>query len=403
MKVLQIDVNCKNSSTGKIVYDLYSALNSEKDTIAVCYGRGNLIDEPNIYKFGIDWETYIHAAFARATGFNGCFSHLSTKRLLRYIEEFNPDVIHMHELHAYFVNIKPLVEYIKRKQIPVVWTFHCEYMYTGKCGYAYDCDKWKKECGSCPSLKEYPKSLVFDHTKEMFRLKRDLLKDLNVSIVTPSQWLAERVKQSFLKDKPVQVVHNGIDTDSVFYPRDKEEINSLLSRYSLDNRKKVLAVAPNIMEDRKGGKIVLKIAENMPDLQFILVGADESKRYSKNVLLIQSTKDQHELARWYSLADLFLICSKMENFPTTCLEALSCGTPIVGIDTGGTKETAPAPYGIFVSGERVQTELLQQEISSQINIGFARDEIRNTAVKMYSRDVMCSAYYNLYKQCCKME
>ena len=401
MKVLLIDVNCKNSSTGKIVYDLYSSLNTKEDIVAVCYGRGSEIDESNIYKFGLDWETNIHAVLARTTGYNGCFSHFSTKRLLRYIDEFEPDVIHIHELHAYFVNIKPLIEYIKHKQIPVVWTFHCEYMYTGKCGYAYDCDKWKEECDNCPAVKEYPKSLFLDHTKKMFRQKRELLSDMDVSIVTPSRWLAERVKQSFLKDKPVQVIHNGIDTDSVFYPREKDEIESLRSRYSLDDRKKVLAVAPNIMEDRKGGKTVLKIAENMSELQFILVGADESKQYSENVLLIQRTKDQHELARWYSMADLFLICSKKENFPTTCLEALSCGTPIVGIDSGGTKETAPAPYGKFVGG--VQTDLLQQEISSQINIGFARDEIRKAAVKMYSKDVMCSAYYNLYKQRCRME
>jgi len=350
MKILLIDVNCKSGSTGKIVYDLYSNLTEQGESVAICYGRGSKINDNNIYKFGLDWETKIHAGLARVTGFNGCFSPISTKRVIDYIEEFKPDLIHIHELHAYFVNIKPLIEYIKENKIPVVWTFHCEYMYTGKCGYAYDCEKWKSSCEKCPAVTEYPKSILFDWTKAMYRTKKQLLRDLDFTIVTPSQWLADRVKLSFLGNKDIRVIHNGIDTDSVFYPRITEEIKVLRNKYHLENKKIVLSVAPNIMEERKGGKQVLQIACQMPELQFVLVGADEDKRYSDNVLMIKRTKDQDELARWYSMADLFLICSKKENFPTTCLEALSCGTPIVGIDEGGTKETAPYPYGKFVGG-----------------------------------------------------
>ena len=350
MKILLIDVNCKGSSTGKIVYDLYSLLGSSNDTVAICYGRGDEVNERSIYKFGVDWETNLHAGLARITGYNGCFSAISTKRLIQYIDEYKPDLIHIHELHAYFVNIKPLIEHIKQKKIPVVWTFHCEYMYTGKCGYAYDCERWKDNCGNCPAVKEYPKSFIFDYTKSMFKMKKSLLRDLDFTIVTPSQWLADRVMQSFLKDKDIRVIHNGIDTESTFYPRTDNETKSLRKLYSLDKRKIVLSVAPNIMEERKGGKKVLKLAECMQDLQFVLVGTNETKKYGDNVLMIKRTKDQDELAKWYSMSNLFLICSNKENFPTTCLEALACGTPIVGIDAGGTKETAPYPYGIFGGG-----------------------------------------------------
>ncbi|MCF0127039.1 MAG: glycosyltransferase, partial [Pseudobutyrivibrio sp.] len=132
MRVLLIDVNCKYSSTGKIVYNLCQFLNAHGHEAAVAYGRGEEIDEPGIFKFGIDNETRMHALLARITGYNGRFSPKSTARLLDFIEEFNPDVIHIHELHAYFVNHRELLEYIKSKHIPVVWTFHCEYMYTGK-------------------------------------------------------------------------------------------------------------------------------------------------------------------------------------------------------------------------------------------------------------------------------
>lgn len=393
MKVLLIDVNCKGSSTGKIVYDLYTSLNSGEDKAAICYGRGEGVNESGIFKFGLDKETYMHAALARITGYNGCFSHFSTKRLMDFIEVFKPDVIHIHELHAYFVNIRPLIEYIKKKEIPVVWTFHCEYMYPGKCGYAYECEKWKTGCNLCPSIKEYPKSIIFDRTKSMFKMKKNLLEDFEFTIVTPSQWLADRVKQSFLKEKTIKVIHNGIDTDSIFYPREKSETNALRSKYSIEKDKIILSVAPNIMEERKGGRKVLSIAAEMKDFQFVLVGADEDKKYSENVLMIKRTKDQDELAKWYSIADLFLICSNKENFPTTCLEALSCGAPIVGVDAGGTKETAPEPYGVFVEDNG---NLLKEAIANQISRQFSKEEIRNVATEMYGKNVMCMAYRELY-------
>ena len=271
-RVLLIDVNCKGSSTGKIVYDLYTNLRADGRTAAICYGRGKNIDEENIYKFGLDWETNIHAGLSRITGYNGYFSYFSTRRLIDYIEQFKPDLIHIHELHAYFVNIKPLIEYIKSRNIPVVWTFHCEYMYTGKCGHAYECRNYQNKCGNCPAVKDYPKSLWLDKTRQMLEMKKNLLGDWNFTIITPSQWLADRVKTSFLKDKKINVIHNGIDT-RVFHPVDANELRKEL-KISKDC-KVVLAVAPNIMSESKGGKWILQLAEKMKieNVFFVLVGA----------------------------------------------------------------------------------------------------------------------------------
>lgn len=271
-RILLIDVNCKGSSTGKIVYDLYSKIRENGRKACICYGRGDLIEEEDIYKFGLDWETNIHAGLARLTGYNGYFSALSTKRLIRKIEAFKPDMIHIHELHAYFVNIRPLLEYIKKKNIPLIWTFHCEYMYTGKCGHAYECTNFQRDCGNCPAVREYPKSIVFDKTKQMLRMKKELLKDLDFTIITPSQWLADRVRLSFLKDKTIRVIHNGVDI-SVFHPVESE---SLRKELNIPNEHKiVLAVAPNIMSEAKGGQWILKLAERMKNekIFFILVGA----------------------------------------------------------------------------------------------------------------------------------
>lgn len=271
-RVLLIDVNCKFSSTGKIVYNLFKGLKEDGREAAICYGRGDEIHEEGIYKFGLDWETNIHAGLARITGYNGCFSPLSTKRLIAYIEKFQPDVIHIHELHAYFVNIKPLLEYIKKRKIKVVWTFHCEYMYTGKCGYTYDCKKYMSGCDNCPAIKEYPKSILFDKTKQMYLIKKKLLEDMDVEIITPSKWLADRVKLSFLKDKKIRVIHNGIDI-SIFHPMNVDDLKKQLNISPKD--KVVIAIAPDIMIERKGGKQVLKLAKSMIDqsVVFVLVGA----------------------------------------------------------------------------------------------------------------------------------
>lgn len=272
-KILLIDVNCKQSSTGKIVYDLYQNIRADGRESAICYGRGPLVNGENIFKFGLDWETKIHAGLARITGYNGCFSPISTKRLIKFIDEFKPDIIHIHELHAYFVNIKPLVRYLKTSGIPVVWTFHCEYMYTGKCGHAYECSRFMENCGNCPAVKDYPKSLWFDNTRRMHAMKKKLLADWDFTIVTPSKWLADRVRKSFLKDKRIQIIHNGIDTD-IFKPVDTSNLRRELG--IPDGNKVILAVAPGIMSERKGGKWVLKLAEmlNNENTTFILVGAE---------------------------------------------------------------------------------------------------------------------------------
>lgn len=393
MRILLIDVNCKYSSTGKIVYSLFEQLKQNGHDAAVCYGRGEELKETGIYKFGLDWETNLHAALARITGLNGYFSLFSSKRLISFIKFFKPDVIHIHELHAYFVNFKPVIEYIKKKKIKVIWTFHCEYMYTGKCGHAYECEKWKVQCGDCPAVRDYPKSLFFDFTKKMFRDKKNVLKDLDFTIVTPSQWLANRVKMSFLKNKKIEVIHNGIDTETLFFPY---ENNLLKQKWNLENRKIVLSIAPDIMSESKGGNMVVELSKIIDDdnIVFVLIGANKAKRIDTNVLILPKTKNQKELAQWYSIADIFLICSKRETFPTTCLEALACGTPVVGFDAGGTKETAPAPYGRFVEAGSLGG--LKTVLKEQMNNRISAKEIRRFAVQEYSLESMYKSYLKLY-------
>lgn len=400
MKVLLIDVNCKNSSTGKIVYDLYTDLKNSGHTAAICYGRGPIIEEPDIYKFSSNIEMYMHALLTRLTGLTGYFSPFATHNLIKFMKRYKPDVVHLHELHAYFVNLAPVINYLKRNNIQTVWTFHCEFMYTGKCGHAYDCEKWKTQCGHCPQVKEYPASWLLDFTRKMFKDKKKLFAGFNnLTIITPSKWIADRVKESFLGDKQIQIIHNGIDTENIFHPR---KFDHLKKKHNITDETIVLAVAPNIMEPRKGGRYVIVLAKKMQkeNLKFILIGADNlNETFSDNVIALGRTEDQKELAEYYSMADVFIICSKRENFPTTCLEALSCGTPIIGFDEGGTKETAPEGYGIFVPyGELNELKNVVNALIIGKSPFKSELDCSQYGMEKYSKMVMSEKYRCVYEE-----
>jgi putative colanic acid biosynthesis glycosyltransferase len=400
VKILFIDVICGNGSTGKIVYDLYTECRKEGHEATVCYGRGRIIDEQNIFKFGLDLETYFHAVMTRLTGLTGCYSFFSTRRLLKFMKEFKPDVVHLHELHGYYMNLYPVIDYLKRKKIKTIWTFHCEFMYTGKCGHAFDCEGWKGKCGKCPQLKEYPSSLLFDFTRKMLKEKKRMFEGFDkLKIVTPSRWLANRVQQSFLGGRDIRVVHNGIDIQNVFHPR---TFKHLRTKHKLSNEKIVLAIAPDLMSKNKGGSWVLELAERLKDqrIKFIMIGIkDMSSTFPDNVIAMGRNENQQELAEYYSMSDIFVICSKRENFPTTCIEALSCGTPVIGFDGGGTKETAPEGYGIFVPHGDIDS--LEKTVRSVFDGSIklkSKEECAQFGKGSYDKEVMTKNYMSIYNE-----
>ena len=389
MKILLIDVSYGYGSTGKIVELLKKGYEKKGHEVVACYGRGKNIHKKNIYKFGIDIETLMHALLSRLTGLMGYFSYFSTRKLKKIIEKYNPNVVHIHETHSYFINYLDLINFLKEKEIKTVWTFHCEYMYTGNCGYAYDCEKWKSECRACPDKKRYPKSLFFDCSKKIFNDKKKAFSDFkNLTIVTPSEWLTNRVKQSFLKDKIIKTVYNGVDTD-IFRPSDYDDLKE---KYFIGNKKVVLSVAPDIMSSRKGGKWIVKLAEKLVDknIIFILIGVREFKqKFPKNIIALPIIKDQIKLAKFYSMADVFVLCSERETFSMTCAEAISCGTNIVGFKSG-------APETIFKEGKFVTYGDLNS--LQEILLNSLRDN-KNTNIldiEKYSADRMVDEYLKLF-------
>lgn len=397
MRILYINVICKHGSTGKITYDLYTQCKDDGHEAVVCYGRGPKLKEPDVYKFGLDWETNVHALLTRLTGVNGCWSFFSTRRLLKFMDAFQPDVVHLHEPHAYFVNLQPLYDYFAKRNIPLVYTFHCEYAYTGKCGYAYDCERWKTGCGNCPQVREYPASFFFDFTKQMFRRKQAQWENLKkVVITTPSGWLADRVRCSFLKDRDIRVVYNGVDTKNVFYRRDTK---ALREEHGLTDEKIALTVAPKLMGERKGGRWVVQLARQMKDenIKFIMVGIEDmSQKFPDNVIPIARTANQHKLAEYYSMADCFVICSDKETFSMTCAESLCCGTPIAGFCSGAPETVFLQPHAVF--GTYGDLDELEKNVKLQLNAAFDREKLAKEMQQLYSRDSMYENFMNIYKE-----
>lgn len=401
MRILYLDINCKENSTGKIVYDLFSECKSHNIEASVCYGRGPKIKENGIYKFGLDFETFIHALLTRLTGYTGCFSYFSTRRLIKYIKKFNPDIVHIHELHAYFVNVKQLLMFLKRQNYKVVFTNHCEFLYTGKCGYSRGCTRYSNHCGSCPLKKEYPKSLFFDHTKKMLEIKKSIFKswDNNIYFVSPSQWLDNQMDISFLKEFKRTVIHNGVDTSGFIYnPGDiKNELN-----IPADCRV-VLTVAPNLFSDLKGGYRFLSIARKMAyenKIVFIGVGETDKCLTSKpnNVIVLPLIKDREKLVNLYSACDVFLILSNRENFPTTSLEAQCCGSKIIGYNVGGVSETILDGNGIVVDydNEDAIIDAIKEVLLEKYN----HQDISERSKSVFSKETMFKNYLEIYKKVC---
>ena len=393
MNIFQINTYL-TGSTGKIAKEIHTYIDSENSKIA--YGKGKLSKNTNFIKINNSFLTKLDHFLSRITGLSGIFSIFPTLYLILLLKKYKPDVVHLHNLHGYYLNIYILINFLKKKKIKTIWTLHDEFMYTGNCGSAVPCTKWLLGCGQCPSLNEYPPSIIFDWTAFLLKKKKLLFSDFdNLVFISPSQWLANRVKRSVLASRKIEIIPNGIDCN-LFSPK---SIETLLLKHNIKNEKIVLAVAPDLFDGRKGGEFILELAMNLINepIIFILIGVGTDKIVQcGNVIQIPRTENQIELATYYSLAHTFIICSKSENFPTVCLEALACGTPIVGFATGGTPETAPNELGCFVEYgdlKNLRIAVLQMIMKKKE----LSNKCREFALENYSSSQMVNRYKLLYQ------
>lgn len=355
MKIAEINM-LTSGSTGKIMFQIAETARNQGckvntySPVAFVRGKKNkLISYKDHFWWGNRFESCAHYYLGVLFGVNGLLSINGTRQLIGELKKFAPDVIHLHNLHGFCVNIPMLFNYIKKNNIKVVWTLHDCWAFTGHCPHftMAKCDKWKTGCYKCPQYKEYPKSL-FDNSKKMYRLKKKWFTGVeNLTIVTPSEWLAGLVKQSFLKDYPVKVINNGIDL-SLFKPTESDFRN----KYNISEGKFILLGVAFGWGKRKGLDVFIELGKRLDGAkyQIVLVGTDDNvdKQLSCNIISIHRTQNQIELAEIYTAADLFVNPTREENYPTVNMESIACGTPVITFSTGGSPEILTKKTGMIV-------------------------------------------------------
>lgn len=368
MKILMINVVCGIRSTGRICTDLAAELEKQGHEIKIAYGREKVPKQFQKYavRVGTDLDVYMHALKSRLFDSAGFESKRVTKKFVNWIREYDPDVIHLHNLHGYYINAEILFQYLKECGKKIIWTLHDCWAFTGHCTY-FDyigCDKWKKSCARCPQKKEYPTSCLKDNSYYNFRRKKDVFQNIpNMTLITPSNWLKTLISQSFLRKYPVNVIHNGIDT-SVFKPVDYSIQERLRQEFGILNKTIILGVA-SVWNRRKGLDAFVALSKLLPEnYQIVLIGVDkkQAKKLPDNIITIARTNNTEELAAWYSTADIFVNPTLEDNYPTVNLEAIACGTPVITFDTGGSPESAVL-YGKIV--ERGNIRMLLSFIKSK--------------------------------------
>lgn len=357
MRIVQINGGAKGS-TGKIMMGIAEVARAQGHEVMcaspITTTNRDAGEDCGYYRIGTFNSRRLNVALARITGFNGCFAWFETYKLLKKIDEFKPDIIHLHNLHDSYINLPMLFSYIKKHNVPTVWTLHDCWAFTGQCPYftIVKCDKWKTGCHNCPQYKEYPASL-YDNTKKMWQLKKKWFTGVkNMTIVTPSRWLARLAQESYLKEYSIQVINNGIDLN-VFKPTQ----SNFRERYEIPAEKHIILGISFAWSYRKGLDCFVEMAEKLGEqYQIVLVGTDDEidKNLPHNIISIHRTQNQKELAEVYSAADVFVMPTREENYPTVNMEAIACGTPVVTFDTGGSPEMLDDKTGIVVEANDIE-------------------------------------------------
>ena len=357
MKVLQINSTYKTGgSTGRIAYDLKQVMEQADIDGYAAYGIGSPQSEEHTMLLQTRNELRLCQFRSRLFARHGFYSVAATKRLLAFMDEIKPDIVHLHNIHGYYVNCRMLFDYIKRHHLPVIWTLHDCWAFTGWCAY-FDysgCNKWKTHCEHCPSKNDYPKAWISPRANSNFDLKRKTFCGVDsLTLVTPSKWLAQLTRESFLKDYPVKVINNGVDT-SVFKPT-KTAVKKDLG---IEGKKMILAVAGGLAK-RKGRDYLLQIPALLNENEILVVlgirGHQKSLLPKDRCFGIPYTNSVEELAALYSAADVFINTTLEDNFPTTNIEALACGTPVITFNTGGSVEAVLDEEQVMIDGDIKRT------------------------------------------------
>lgn len=398
MKIMQINCVYNNGSTGKIMCDIHFNLAKEGIESIVCYGRGEKTADANVYKTCGEVYSKMNNFLSRLTGimYGGCF--FSTQKLISIIKKEKPDIVHLHCINGYFVNIYKLIHWLKVSGIPTVLTLHAEFMHTGNCGYAYDCDKWKTGCGNCPVFKRETKSILIDNTNFSWKKMKEAFESFEkLEVVSVSPWLMERAKQSpIMSELSHRVILNGLNTD-IFKSYDE---NIYAKKHGIADEKIFFHATPIFDDDPnniKGGYYIIKLAERLLDKNIKIFVAGSYPRdivVPENVILLGKLSDQKELAQYYSGADVTIIASKRETFSMIVAESLCCGTPVAGFCAGAPEQITILEYSRF--SEYGNIDLLAANALELSDFSFDKTKICDVAKEKYKKEKMISEYIKIY-------
>lgn len=389
MKVLQINSVCGIGSTGRIATDLSDVMKEEGIENSIIYGRETAPDNYLTFKIGSTIDNYIHVGMTRLFDLHGYGSTGPTKKAVQYIRDYAPDVIHLHNIHGYYLNIAVLFHALAEFDIPVVWTLHDCWAFSGHSAYI-DVD----ENGNLPlkmmsneEKKDYPATLFVDRFEKNYQHKERLFTSIkNLTLVTPSHWLADLTRKSFLKKYDVKVIHNGIDL-SVFTAGNQASKEA--------TAKKIVLGVASIWERRKGINFFNDLADKLDDsYEIVLIGDTRNQELNSKITHIQRTHNIGELVEWYQRAEVFVNPTLEDNFPTTNIESLACGTPVITFETGGSPEALTLETGIVVKEKNA--DALVEAIHQIDKASMTADCVRQA--KNFDKNQAFHDYVNLYKE-----
>ena len=404
-KLLQINPVIRvNTSTGRIMQEIgeLAMQNGWECHIAYSKGRDGIREcRSDIVPVGNKWSTAWHGIETRLFDRHGLASSHATRQFVRKIEEICPDVVHIHNIHGYFLNYQILFDYLSKAGIPVVWTVHDCWLYTGHC-YYYSfagCDRWQTGCHHCPQKKEFPTSLFCDRSRRNFEDKKAAFTSMpldRMTIVPVSEWIRNEMRRSFLNAYPFRVIHNGINTD-IFNVYDDRQVRKT---FGLGNRHILLGVA-SIWSREKGLDDFIRMAGMLnEDEVVVLVGIkpEDRKRLPDNVVGIARTENIRQLAELYAAADVFVNPTWQDNYPTVNMEAIACGTPVVTYRTGGSVEVITPATGMIVEQGNLN-ELLKsiREIESKGKASY-QEACRKYALLNFKKEDRYMEYLRLYEE-----
>lgn len=397
MKILQINSDINSGSSGRIAEDIGNLLINAGHESYVAYGRNQNESSSYLMKIGGRTDTLIHLMKTRLFDRHGFGSVRATKTFINELEKIDIDVIHLHNIHGYYLNIEGLFTYIRKHKVPTVWTFHDCWPFTGHCSFfdAVNCSKWQSGCYSCPNLHGYPVSWFIDSSKRNYRQKKEILSGLDqILLVAPSHWMADHLRGSFLSSYKLQVINNGIDLKRF---RNIDD-GSVRKKYKVPD-KYILGIA-NRWDKRKGLDDFFTIRQMLnPKIEIVLVGLSENqlRLMPRGMTGIPHTENVNDLAVLYSGAEVFVNPTYIDNFPSTNIEAMACGTPVITYKTGGSTESVNYSTGIAV--EKGNTEDLIVAIIEIMRKGklFYSKACRKNAEANYDKENKLGEYISVYE------